>query len=65
MYALIALAISFFLKQLHDITWVGFGLTFLCVYVLIHTTVELILLIVELVVQKVKELWGDDDDDKL
>lgn len=58
MYALIALAISFFLKQLHDVTWVGFGLTFLCMYFLVH-------LIVELAVQKVAELYGGDDDDKL
>lgn len=58
MYALIALAISFFLKQLHDVTWVGFLLTFLCMYLLIHLTVEL-------AVQKVAELLGGDDDDQL
>lgn len=58
MYALIALAISFFLKQLHDVTWVGFGLTFLCMYFLVHLTVEL-------AVQKVAELYGGDSNDKL
>lgn len=58
MYALTALAITLFLDHFHDVTWVGFGLTFLCMYFLVH-------LVVELAVQKVAELYGGDDSDKL